>query len=72
MEIYTQETVNGLPNKKEHILGTPEFRTRALPNGGHDMVLCDGCQCDAQTRRGPYGGVCGACGCAIPDKDLSP
>ncbi len=52
---------------RKHILGTPAMRPRALPSGGHDMVLIHGCRCAEGERRGPDGGVCGACGGAIPN-----
>lgn len=43
------------------------MRLRALPGGGTDTECVQGCECGE--RRGPAGGVCGNCGCAIPGSD---
>ena len=59
-------TVASLVHK--HILGEPALRPYALPGGRHIMVLIHGCRCSERERRGPDGGVCGACGGAIPGK----
>jgi len=53
------------------------LRPRKLPNGGEDYIRLPACSCRgvaAQVRgkwtigrRGPVGGVCGACGGAITE-----
>lgn len=42
------------------------MRPYQMPDGSARMVAVRDCRCGPE-RRGPAGGVCGACGGAIPD-----
>ena len=42
------------------------WRKHVLPGGRIELVRVPWCRCTRTERRGPLGGVCGACGGAIP------
>lgn len=43
------------------------LRPYQLPNGKKEMRAIPDCECTLASRRGPDGGVCGACGGAIAE-----